>query len=69
LGRQPADPEHPYGTIAQRISARWGAAVLLAGGLIVAARGRPPLNPGGTPDTDWYVFVVIVTALAVVPDQ
>jgi cation diffusion facilitator family transporter len=67
LGRQPADPEHPYGHgRAENLGALGEACILLVGGLIVAVEAiRHLINPSGTPDTHWYVFVVIAIALAV----
>ena len=67
LGRQPADPEHPYGHgRAENLGALGEAGILLAGGLVVAGEAiRHLISPSGAPDTDWYVFVVIVIALAV----
>ncbi len=67
LGRQPADPEHPYGHgRAENLGALGEAGILLAGGLVVAVEAiRHLISPSGTPDTNWYVFVVIAIALAV----
>ncbi len=67
LGRQPADPEHPYGHgRAENLGALGEAGILLAGGLVVAIEAvRHLISPSGTPDTHWYVFVVIAIALAV----
>ncbi|MGA7704237.1 MAG: cation diffusion facilitator family transporter [Solirubrobacteraceae bacterium] len=67
LGRQPADVEHPYGHArAENLGALGEAAILLAGGLIVAAEAiRHLVSPSGTPDTRWYVFVVIGISLVV----
>lgn len=67
LGRQPADPEHPYGHArAENLGALGEAAILLAGGLIVAVEAiRHLINPSGTPDTHWYVFLIIAISLAV----
>ncbi len=67
LGRQPADPEHPYGHgRAENLGALGEAGILLAGGLVVAVEAiRHLINPSGTPDTHWYVFAVIAIALAV----
>jgi len=67
LGRQPADPEHPYGHgRAENLGALGEAGILLAGGLVVAVEAiRHLISPSGTPDTHWYVFVVIAIALAV----
>ncbi len=65
LGRQPADPEHPYGHgRAENLGALGEAGILLAGGLIVATEAiRHLIIPGATPDTHWYVFAVIAIAL------
>jgi cation diffusion facilitator family transporter len=67
LGRQPADPEHPYGHgRAENLGALGEAGILLAGGLVVAVEAiRHLISPSGTPDTNWYVFLVIAIALAV----
>jgi cation diffusion facilitator family transporter len=67
LGRQPADPGHPYGHgRAENLGALGEAGILLAGGLVVAVEAiRHLISPSGTPDTHWYVFAVIVIALAV----
>jgi cation diffusion facilitator family transporter len=67
LGRQPADPEHPYGHgRAENLGALGEAGILLVGGLVVAVEAiRHLINPSGTPDTHWYVFAVIAIALAV----
>jgi cation diffusion facilitator family transporter len=67
LGRQPADPEHPYGHgRAENLGALGEAGILLTGGVVVAVEAiRHLIDPSGTPDTHWYVFVVIAIALAV----
>jgi cation diffusion facilitator family transporter len=67
LGRQPADPEHPYGHArAENLGALGEAAILLGGGLIVAVEAiKHLISPSGTPDTHWYVFAVIAVALGV----
>ncbi|HZL49275.1 MAG TPA: cation diffusion facilitator family transporter [Solirubrobacteraceae bacterium] len=67
LGRQPPDPEHPYGHgRAENLGALGEAALLLAGGVIVAVEAiRHLISPSGTPDTNWYVFAVIAIALGV----
>jgi cation diffusion facilitator family transporter len=67
LGRQPADPEHPYGHgRAENLGALGEAGILLVGGLVVAVEAvRHLISPSGTPDTHWYVFAVIAIALAV----
>jgi cation diffusion facilitator family transporter len=67
LGRQPADPEHPYGHArAENLGALGEAGTLLAGGLVVAVEAiKHLLSPSGTPDTHWYVFAVIAIAIGV----
>ncbi len=67
LGRQPADPEHPYGhRRAENLGALGEAAILLAGGAIVAAGAiKHLIGTESTPDTGWYVFAVIAVALVV----
>jgi cation diffusion facilitator family transporter len=67
LGRQPADREHPYGhRRAENLGALGEAVILLAGGVIVAVGAiKHLLSSGGTPDTRWYVFLVIAVALVV----
>src|SRR5271154_7618619 len=65
LARQPADPEHPYGhRRAENLGALGEAAILLAGGTIVAVGAiKHLLTTESTPDTGWYVFAVIAVAL------
>lgn len=67
LGRQPADPEHPYGHArAENLGALGEAGILVAGGLIIAVEAiRSLIAPQGAPETRWFVFVVIAVALAV----
>jgi cation diffusion facilitator family transporter len=67
LARQPADPEHPYGhRRAENLGALGEAAILLAGGAIVAVGAiKHLLITESTPDTGWYVFAVIGVALVV----
>jgi cation diffusion facilitator family transporter len=67
LGRQPADPEHPYGHgRAENLGALGEAGILLVGGLVVAVEAiRHLISPSGTPDTHWYVFTVVAIALGV----
>ena len=67
LGRQPADPEHPYGHArAENLGALGEAGILLAGGLVVAVEAiRRLISPSGTPNTHWYVFAVVAIALTV----
>ena len=67
LGGQPADPEHPYGHArAENLGALGEAAILLAGGAIVAVEAvKRLIAPQGAPEASWYVFAVIALALAV----
>jgi cation diffusion facilitator family transporter len=67
LGSQPADPEHPYGHgRAENLGALGEAGILLAGGLLVAVEAiKHLIHSGASPDTNWYVFAVIVVALTV----
>src|SRR6202167_3995729 len=67
LGGRPADPEHPYGhRRAENLGALGEAAILLAGGGIVAVGAVSHLVDGGVaPDTGWYLFLVIAIALVV----
>ena len=67
LGGRPADPEHPYGhRRAENLGALGEAAILLAGGGIVAVGALSHLiDDGGAPDTRWYLFLVIAIALVV----
>jgi cation diffusion facilitator family transporter len=66
LGGRPADPGHPYGhRRAENLGALGEAVILLAGGVIVSigAIGRL-VGSASTPDTHWYLFLVIAVALA-----
>ncbi|HYM54234.1 MAG TPA: cation diffusion facilitator family transporter, partial [Solirubrobacteraceae bacterium] len=67
LGGRPADPEHPYGhRRAENLGALGEAAILLAGGLIVAVEAISHLLSGErAPDIHWYQFAVIGVALVV----
>jgi cation diffusion facilitator family transporter len=67
LGGRPADPEHPYGhRRAENLGALGEAAILLAGGGIVAVGAVSHLiDGGGAPNTGWYLFLVIAIALVV----
>lgn len=67
LGRQPADPEHPYGHgRAENLGALGEAGILIAGGIVVAVEAiRRLVAPQGVPETRWFVFVVIAIAIAV----
>jgi cation diffusion facilitator family transporter len=67
LGGQPADPEHPYGhRRAENLGALGEAAILAGGGVFVAVEAIGHLvDPGGPPDTHWYVFAVIALALGI----
>ncbi len=67
LGGRPADPEHPYGHArAENLGALGEAAILLAGGLLVAVEAIKQLvNPVRVASTSWYVFAVIAVAIGV----
>lgn len=67
LGRQPADPDHPYGHArAENLGALGEAGILLAGAVVVAVEAiRRLASPHGSPDTRWFVFAAIAVALAV----
>lgn len=67
LGSRPADSDHPYGhRRAENLAALGEAAILLAGGFIVVSQAVQRLAGGGdSPTAHWYVFAVIVVALAV----
>src|SRR5271155_3834106 len=67
LGGRPADPEHPYGhRRAENLGALGEAAILAAGGLLVAYDAiRHLLDGAGAPELRWYQFVVIGVALVV----
>src|SRR5271154_3609366 len=65
LGGRPADPEHPYGhRRAENLGALGEAAILAAGGLLVAVEAvRRLLSTGKAPTIHWYQFAVIGVAL------
>ena len=67
LGARPADPEHPYGhRRAENLSALAEATILLAGGAVVVVEAISRLSSGGASlDARWYVFAVILFAIAV----
>jgi cation diffusion facilitator family transporter len=67
LGGRPADREHPYGhRRAENLGALGEAAILLAGGLLVAVEAVAHLLAGTqAPDIHWYQFAVIAIALVV----
>ncbi len=67
LGARPADPEHPYGyRRAENLSALAEATILLAGGAIVVVEAIGRLAGGGSSlAARWYVFAVILVAIAV----
>jgi cation diffusion facilitator family transporter len=67
LGGRPADPGHPYGhRRAENLGALGEAAILLGGGVLVTVEAISRLISGGKPPTlHWYVFAVILVALAV----
>src|SRR5450755_1610919 len=67
LGARPADADHPYGyRRAENLAALGEAAILTGGGIVVVVEAIGRLAGGGRPfDAHWYVFAVIVVALAV----
>lgn len=67
LGGRPADPEHPYGhRRAENLGALGEAAILLAGGVLVAVLAVVHLaGAAKAPDIHWYQFAVIAVALIV----
>jgi cation diffusion facilitator family transporter len=67
LGARPADGSHPYGhRRAENLAALGEAAILTVGGVVVVVEAIGRLAGGGRPvDAHWYVFGVIVVALAV----
>jgi cation diffusion facilitator family transporter len=67
LGSRPADANHPYGhRRAENLAALGEAAILAAGGVVVVVEAIGRLAASGQPvDAHWYVFAVIVVALAV----
>jgi cation diffusion facilitator family transporter len=67
LGGRPADRDHPYGhRRAENLGALGEAAILLAGGLLVAYGAlRHLLNGASAPGIHWYQFAVIAAALVV----
>jgi len=67
LGGRPADPDHPYGhRRAENLAALGEAGILTGGGIVVVVAAIGRLAGSGRPvDTHWYVFGVIVVALAV----
>jgi cation diffusion facilitator family transporter len=67
LGGRPADTEHPYGhRRAENLGALGEAAILLAGGLLVAVEAVRHLVSGAAPPRlDWYLFAVLGVAIVV----
>jgi cation diffusion facilitator family transporter len=67
LGGRPADPEHPYGhRRAENLGALGEAAILLAGGVLVAVEAVVHLaGSAKAPHIHWYQFAVIAVALIV----
>jgi cation diffusion facilitator family transporter len=67
LARQPADEEHPYGHArAENLGALGEAGILLASGVIVAVEAiKRLISSHGAPETSWYLFAVILAALAI----
>ncbi len=66
LGGRPADANHPYGhRRAENLAALGEAAILTAGGIVVVVEAIGRLAGRGRPfETHWFVFAVIVVALA-----
>jgi len=67
VGARVADPEHPYGhRRVENLSALAEATILLAGGVIVVVEAIGRLaGGGGSFDARWYVFAVILVAIAI----
>ena len=67
LGARPADFSHPYGhRRAENLSALAEATILLAGGVVVVVEAITRLSGGGGSFVaKWYVFAVIVVAIAI----
>jgi cation diffusion facilitator family transporter len=67
LGGRPADAEHPYGhRRAENLAALGEAAILTGAGVVVVVAAIGRLAGSGRPlQTQWYVFAIIVVALAV----
>jgi cation diffusion facilitator family transporter len=68
LGGQPPDREHPYGhRRAENLAALGEAAILTGGGVFVVIEAVGRLSEGGDHGFDprWYVFGVILVALAI----
>ena len=67
LGARPADSDHPYGhRRAENLSALAEATILFAGGAIVVVEAIVRLADDRSPlAARWYVFAVILTAIAV----
>jgi cation diffusion facilitator family transporter len=67
LGGRPADTNHPYGhRRAENLAALGEAAILTGGGIVVVVQAIARLTGGGEPfEPHWYVFAVIVIALAI----
>src|SRR5437763_1849847 len=67
LGGRPADREHPYGhRRAENLGALGEAAILLAGGALVAVEAlRHLFADSGPPRIHWYQFTVLGVAVVV----
>lgn len=67
LGGRPADRDHPYGhRRAENLGALGEATILLAGGIFIVIEAIGQLSAGHHQlQADWYVFAVILVALAV----
>jgi cation diffusion facilitator family transporter len=67
LGGRPADESHPYGhRRAENLGALGEAAILLGGGVFIVTEAVGRLTAGGPGlEARWYIFAVVVVALAV----
>ena len=64
LALRPADRGHPYGhRRAENLGALGEAAILIAGGVIVAVAAVIRLIEGASPEIEWYQFAVLGLAL------
>jgi cation diffusion facilitator family transporter len=67
MGGRPADTNHPYGhRRAENLAALGEAAILIGGAIVVAVAAIGRLSGRGKPfEAHWYVFAVILVAIAV----
>lgn len=67
LGGRPADDDHPYGhRRAENLAALGEAAILTGGGIFIVTEAVGRLIDGGShPEARWYVFAVILAAIAI----